>query len=110
VGIAAGRVLRRWYRAKRLTKQITVQRVERATGRVRYRRCRRRKQLLLHNREPARDQLYQRIQRPDPPSKIHHAVIITAGQTSASHDTPKRRCSTRRYTRTPREFDSGPEP
>jgi hypothetical protein len=29
VGIAAGRVLRRWYRAKGLTKQITVQRVER---------------------------------------------------------------------------------
>jgi hypothetical protein len=44
VGIAAGRVLRRWYRAKRLTKQITVQRVDRATGHVRYRRCRKRKQ------------------------------------------------------------------
>jgi hypothetical protein len=44
VGIAAGRVLRRWYRAKRLTKQITVQRVERATGHVRYRRCRKPKQ------------------------------------------------------------------
>lgn len=52
MGIAAGRVLRRrWYRAKRLTKQITVQRVERTTGRVRYRRCRKRKQLMAHNRE-----------------------------------------------------------
>jgi hypothetical protein len=50
VGIAAGRVLRRWYRAKRLTKQITVQRVERATGRIRHRRCHKRKQLLAHNR------------------------------------------------------------
>jgi hypothetical protein len=30
VRIAAGRVLRCWYRAKRLTKQIIVQRVERA--------------------------------------------------------------------------------
>jgi hypothetical protein len=50
VGVAAGRVLRRWYRAKGLTKQITVQRVERATGRVRYRRCCKRKQLLTHNR------------------------------------------------------------
>jgi hypothetical protein len=50
VGIAAGRVLRRWYRAKRLTKQITVQRVERTTGRIQYRRCRKRKQLLAHNR------------------------------------------------------------
>jgi len=50
VGIAAGRVLRRWYRAKRLTKHITVQRVEPATGRIRYRRCRKRKQLLANNR------------------------------------------------------------
>jgi len=32
----------------------------------------------------ARDQLHYRIRRRDPPSKIHHAVIITAGQTSAS--------------------------
>ena len=45
--------------------------------------------------EPARDQLHHRIQRRDPPSKIHHAVIITAGQASASHDTPKCRCSIR---------------
>lgn len=50
VGIATGRVLRRWYRAKGLTKQITVQRIERATGRIRCRRCRKRKQLLTHNR------------------------------------------------------------
>jgi hypothetical protein len=50
VGIAAGRVLRRWYHAKRLTKRITVQRVDRATGRIHYRRCRKRKQLLIHNR------------------------------------------------------------
>jgi hypothetical protein len=44
--------------------------------------------------EPARDQLHQRIQRRDPPSKINHAMIITANQASASHDKPKRRCST----------------
>lgn len=50
VGIAAGRVLRRWYRAKGLTKQVTVARVDRATGRVRYRRSCRRKRLLVHNR------------------------------------------------------------
>jgi hypothetical protein len=43
--------------------------------------------------KPARDQLHHRIQRRDPPSKIHHAVIITAGQPSASHDTPNCRCS-----------------
>jgi hypothetical protein len=30
--------------------------------------------------EPARDQLHHRIQRRDLSSKIHHAVIITAGQ------------------------------
>jgi hypothetical protein len=40
VWIAAGRVLRRWYRSKGLTKQVTVQRVEQSTGRVRYRRSR----------------------------------------------------------------------
>ena len=34
VGIAAGRMLRRWYRAKYLTKTVPVERVERATGRV----------------------------------------------------------------------------
>src|SRR6185312_535807 len=30
--------------------------------------------------EPTADQLHHRIPRRDPPSKIHHAVIITAGQ------------------------------
>ena len=49
-GIAAGRVLRRWYRAKRLTNQISVQRVERATGHVRYRYSRKRKQRLRGGR------------------------------------------------------------
>jgi hypothetical protein len=38
IGIAAGRVLRRWYRSKNLIKQVTVVRVEQATGRVSYRR------------------------------------------------------------------------
>jgi hypothetical protein len=42
-----------------------------------------------------RDQLHQRIQRRDPPSKINHAMIIIATQASASHDTPNCRCSTR---------------
>lgn len=46
--------------------------------------------------EPARDQLHHRIQRRDPPSKIHHAEIITAGRASASHDTPNCRCSINR--------------
>jgi hypothetical protein len=50
VGIQAGRVLRRWYRAKGLTKQITVPRVEQTTSRIRYRRTRVRKRLFLHNR------------------------------------------------------------
>jgi hypothetical protein len=50
VGIQAGRVMRRWYRAKRLTKQITVERVERSTGRVYTRRSRVRKRLFVHNR------------------------------------------------------------
>ncbi|MGH3923318.1 MAG: hypothetical protein ACRDTT_10690 [Pseudonocardiaceae bacterium] len=50
VGIAAGRVLRRWYRAKGLTKRVTVRRVRRATGGVRYRRSRRRKRLFTHGR------------------------------------------------------------
>jgi hypothetical protein len=34
VGIAAGRLLRRWYRAKGLTKTVLVERVDQATGRV----------------------------------------------------------------------------
>lgn len=50
VGIAAGRMLCRWYRAKRLITQVTVQRVDQATGRVYYRNCRKRKQLFRHNR------------------------------------------------------------
>ncbi len=50
VGIAAGRIARRWYRAKRLTKTITVPRVEQSTGRVRYRRTTVRKQLFRHGR------------------------------------------------------------
>jgi hypothetical protein len=50
VGIAAGRIARRWYRAKRLTKTITVPRVEQSTGRVRYRRTTVRKGLLKHGR------------------------------------------------------------
>jgi hypothetical protein len=50
VGIQAGRILRRWYRAKGLTKRITVPRLVHATGRVRYRRTRVRKRLFLQNR------------------------------------------------------------
>jgi len=50
LGIAAGRVLRRWYRAKRLITQVRVQRVEQATGRVYHRRCHKRKRLFRHNR------------------------------------------------------------
>jgi hypothetical protein len=50
IGIAAGRVLRRWYRAKGLTTQITVERVERSTGRIYIRRSRARKTLFVHNR------------------------------------------------------------
>jgi hypothetical protein len=48
VGIAAGRIARRWYRAKGLTNSITVQRVEQVTGRVRYRRSTVRKELFKH--------------------------------------------------------------
>ena len=50
VGIAAGRVARRWYRAKGLTKTVTMQRVDQATGRVTYRRSTVRKRLLAHGR------------------------------------------------------------
>ncbi|MGH3985620.1 MAG: hypothetical protein ACRDST_23800 [Pseudonocardiaceae bacterium] len=50
VGIAAGRVLRRWYRSKGLTKRVIVTRVEQSTGRVRYRRSRKRKRLMVGNR------------------------------------------------------------
>lgn len=50
IGIHAGRVMRRWYRSKRLTKQITVERVERSTGRIYARHSRVRKRLFVHNR------------------------------------------------------------
>jgi hypothetical protein len=50
IGIAAGRVLRRWYRAKGLTKSVLVERVEQATGRVRLRRTRKRRRLFAHGR------------------------------------------------------------
>jgi hypothetical protein len=50
IGIAAGRVLRRWYRAKGLTKSVLVERVEQATGRVRSRRTRKRRRLFVHGR------------------------------------------------------------
>lgn len=50
VGIQAGRALRRWYRAKGLTKQITVQRVEQSTGRIYTRASRVRKRLFAHGR------------------------------------------------------------
>jgi hypothetical protein len=50
IGIQAGRVLRRWYRAKGLTRTILVERVEQATGRVYTRRSRKRKRLFAHNR------------------------------------------------------------
>lgn len=50
VGIAAGRVLRRWHRAKGRTHQVRVARRNQATGRARYRNSRTRKRLLAHNR------------------------------------------------------------
>jgi len=50
LGIAAGRVLRRWYRAKGLTKTVLVERVEQTTGRVRTRRTRKRRRLFAHGR------------------------------------------------------------
>jgi hypothetical protein len=50
LGIQAGRIMRRWYRAKHLTKKVTVQRVDRATGRIYTRRSTVRKQLFIHNR------------------------------------------------------------
>jgi hypothetical protein len=50
VGIAAGRLARRWYRAKGLTREVTVQRVEQAKGRVTDRRSHVRKRLFAHGR------------------------------------------------------------
>jgi hypothetical protein len=50
VGIQAGRVMRRWYRAKGLIRKITVQRVDQATGRIYTRHSTVRKKLFTHNR------------------------------------------------------------
>jgi RNA polymerase subunit RPABC4/transcription elongation factor Spt4 len=50
IGIAAGRLLRRWYRAKRLTKRITVERVEQSTDRIHTRHTTARRRLLAHGR------------------------------------------------------------
>jgi hypothetical protein len=50
MGVAAGRVLRRWYRAKGLTKQVRRARVDPATGRVAHRTTTVRKRLLCQNR------------------------------------------------------------
>ena len=49
-GIRAGRVLRRWYRAKGLTKRVHRQRLDQATGRVTYRATTVRKKLFSGNR------------------------------------------------------------
>jgi hypothetical protein len=49
VGIQAGRVMRRWHRAKHLTKKITVQRVQQGTGRVYTRHTTVRKQFFTYN-------------------------------------------------------------
>src|SRR5437868_4405339 len=50
VGIAAGRILRRWYRARGLTKQVLRPRLDQVTGRVVYRRSTVRKRLFCNNR------------------------------------------------------------
>jgi len=50
VGVVAGRIARRWYRAKGLTKTISVQRVEQSTGRVTYRLSTVRKPAVIHGR------------------------------------------------------------
>ena len=49
-GIRAGRVLRRWYRAKGHTKRVRRERVDQATGRVTYRTTTVRKKLFAANR------------------------------------------------------------
>jgi hypothetical protein len=49
-GIRAGRVLRRWYRAKGLTKRVRRQRVDKATGRITHRTTTVRKRLFAANR------------------------------------------------------------
>ena len=45
-----GRILRRWYRAKRLAKRVRRQRIDQATGRVTYRTTTVRKKLFFANR------------------------------------------------------------
>lgn len=50
IGIQIGRTLRRWARAQGTTRQVTVERVEQATGRVRYRTSRVRVRRLAANR------------------------------------------------------------
>lgn len=49
-GIRAGRVLRRWYKAKGLTIRVRRQHVDRPTGRVTYRTTTTRKELFRYNR------------------------------------------------------------
>ena len=49
-GIRAGRILRRWYRSKRLTKRVRRQRIDQTTGRVTYRTTTARKKLFAANR------------------------------------------------------------
>ena len=49
-GIRAGRILRRWYRAKGLTKRVRREHVDQATGRVIYRTTTVRKKLFAANR------------------------------------------------------------
>jgi RNA polymerase subunit RPABC4/transcription elongation factor Spt4 len=50
VGLTAGRIARRWYRAKGLTKTVMARRINRSTGKVRYRRTRARRRLFAHGR------------------------------------------------------------
>lgn len=49
-GIHAGRILRRWYRSKGLTKRVQCERVDQTTGRVTHRTTTVRKQLFRDNR------------------------------------------------------------
>jgi hypothetical protein len=50
VGIAAGRIARRWYRAKGLTRQTSVRRIRQSSGQVSFRRSRVRTELFSHGR------------------------------------------------------------
>ncbi len=52
-GIRAGRLLRRWYRAKGLTRRIRRQRVDQATGRVIFRSTTARKVLFTQTAVPS---------------------------------------------------------